>query len=336
MSKIRVLYIFRRPSADFHSIENLFSSIQTRLPEDIQHENLFLPYHEGVLGKIKNILFVLKKHSFFRQFDLIHITGDITYITPFIRGEKIVTYHDLGSLFADRGSLTRKILNLLWLRWPVRSARKITIISPSTAKEVKDLIPGAETKLVYIPNCISDEWLSTDTKQREKVRYILTVGTKKNKNLERIIRACQDTEVCLIIVGKLSDEQQKLLNNCKLEYVVWTNLQYKQIYKLYLQSDIVMFPSLYEGFGLPILEAQAIGRPLITSDIEPMSSVAGRGALKVDPLYVEQLCSALLRLIESYSLRQELVKLGRLNVDQYKCSRISHEYAKLYRNLTQK
>ncbi len=82
--KIRVLFVFRKPSRKFHSIENLFTSVQKYLPEGMEYENMYLPCHEGVICKMKNILFVLNNRRKFKEFDVIHVTGDITYITPFI------------------------------------------------------------------------------------------------------------------------------------------------------------------------------------------------------------------------------------------------------------
>ena len=332
--KLRVLFIFRKRSPLFHSIENLFASVQRHLPHTIEYENLYLPNHEGVIGKFKNILFVLKQCAKIRKFDIVHITGDITYITPFVCGRKVVTYHDLGSLLSGRSILAQKLFSFFWVRLPVWSAAAVTAISLATIKEILTMLPVQKRKLRFIPNCIPDDWQDDEPFIRQEVQYVLTIGTKKNKNLERIIKACAGVDVVLIIVGKLNLQQRNLLLSSGLDYVVWTTLDYQQIKSLYSQVDIVLFPSLYEGFGLPILEAQTRGIPLITSGIEPMSSVAGRGALKVNPYDEQELRTAIEKLINDFALRQKLVELGRENVKKYFCSHISQEYAKLYKDLT--
>jgi len=333
MEKLRVLYIFRKPLEGFYSIENLFSSIQKYLSENIEYEDFYLPYHQGWLAKIKNIFYVLTIRKFFSKFDIIHITGDITYITPFIKGRKVITFHDLGSLFSKKRFLENKILEFFWVRLPIFFAKKITVISPSTYDEILSIVNKAKTKLYYIPNCIADNLLDNKPCLRQKVLSVLAIGTKKNKNLERIIRSVSNLGITLVIVGYLNDEQFKILNNRKLEYIIWSSLKYNQIKDLYKKVDIVVFPSLYEGFGLPIIEAHALGIPLITSNIEPMSSIAGQGAIKVDPYSEDQLRFAIISLIKDFSLRQKLVKIGNENAKNYLCSNISQQYVELYYKL---
>ena len=194
--------------------------------------------------------------------------------------------------------------------------------------------PAAEDKIHYIPNCIPDSWHRDNIDVRQRVRYALAIGVKKNKNLERIIKAIDGLDITLVIVGKPDREQQELLSHSNLEYVVWETLEYEQVRELYSQVDLVVFPSLYEGFGLPILEAQASGVPLITSNIEPMLSVSGSGAIKVNPFSQSQIRDAIVRLCDNFDLRRELVKLGLENVKDYFCSNISQQYAKLYFHLT--
>ncbi len=231
--------------------------------------------------------------------------------------------------------MTGKILELLWVKLPVKAANIVTVISPSTRQEVLQIIQKAGKKIKYVPNCIDDTWYKESTPIRKTPKYVLAIGTKKNKNLERIIKACSGMDVVLTIVGSLSKEQWNELDKSRLEYAIWSTLSYNEIKRLYSQTDIVAFPSLYEGFGLPILEAQAQGIPLITSNIEPMTSIAGQGALKVNPYDDKDIRMALVELLNDYQLRQKISQLGKENVKQYFCSHISAEYAKLYNKLTQ-
>jgi glycosyltransferase involved in cell wall biosynthesis len=88
--------------------------------------------------------------------------------------------------------------------------------------------------------------------------------------------------------------------------------------------------STYEGFGLPIIEAQAIGRPVITSNIPPMDEVAGDAALKVDPYDVSAIRTAILKLCADRVLQEELILQGLENVKQYRAPDIAEKYAQLY------
>ena len=103
---------------------------------------------------------------------------------------------------------------------------------------------------------------------------------------------------------------------------------------LYRGADIISFPSTYEGFGMPILEGQAVGRPVLTSNLEPMRSVAGQsGALLVDPQSVDSIRNGFLRLTGDEFLRARLIAAGQDNVSCYTLEAVAASYLALYREL---
>ena len=91
-----------------------------------------------------------------------------------------------------------------------------------------------------------------------------------------------------------------------------------------------MFASLYEGFGLPILEGQAVGRPVITSNLYSMPEVGGDGACYVDPCNVSAIRSALNSIIDCADFRERLITSGLKNVENYRLSNVASQYAELY------
>ena len=96
---------------------------------------------------------------------------------------------------------------------------------------------------------------------------------------------------------------------------------------------MVMFASLYEGFGLPILEGQAVGRPVITSKLYSMPEVGGDGGCYIDPHNVNDIRKAVERVISDEGFRKKLVFNGLKNVEKYKPSNIAGQYAELYRDV---
>ena len=96
---------------------------------------------------------------------------------------------------------------------------------------------------------------------------------------------------------------------------------------------MVVFASLYEGFGLPILEAQAMGRPVITSNFGAMKEAAGEGALLVDPYSVEAIREAILRITREPALREDLIAKGRENAERFRAEAVAARYGELYRCL---
>ena len=104
----------------------------------------------------------------------------------------------------------------------------------------------------------------------------------------------------------------------------------------YKNADIISFISTYEGFGLPILEAQSIGRPVITSNISSMPEVAGDGALFADPYDVASIRKGILNLINNETLREDLILKGLNNILRFQPKLIAEQYAELYRNIARK
>jgi glycosyltransferase involved in cell wall biosynthesis len=103
---------------------------------------------------------------------------------------------------------------------------------------------------------------------------------------------------------------------------------------LYRDADIISFPSTYEGFGMPIVEGQAVGRPVLTSDMEPMRSVSGPdGALLVNPHSTPAIRDGFIRLMNDAQLRARLITGGKDNSDRYTLESVAGAYLALYRQL---
>ena len=111
------------------------------------------------------------------------------------------------------------------------------------------------------------------------------------------------------------------------------SLSDEQIQEEYIKSDIVFFASLYEGFGLPILESQSIGRALITSNIEPMKTIAGEGALLVNPNETDSIRAGLKKLITDESLRSKVIEAGFINAEKYSLQNSINNYSALYKRI---
>ena len=159
---------------------------------------------------------------------------------------------------------------------------------------------------------------------------ILHIGTRNHKNLDRVIQALENINCHLIIVGNLTNEHKTLLETYKIRFSNKVALSDREIFNEYIQCDIVSFPSLYEGFGVPIIEAQAIGRVVLTSNIAPMNLIAGSKYFLINPYSIQSIRYGFSKLINDNNFRENLIKVGLENVKKYRANIIANMYQKLY------
>ncbi|NOZ34239.1 MAG: glycosyltransferase family 4 protein [Chlorobi bacterium] len=322
-------FFFRRPSPVFHSIEEQFFAVQKALPEDIPYNNIFAKFHSN--GLFRRIFILLQ--AAFNQGDINHITGDIHFIALFFKKKKtILTVHDIGSVLNKTG-IKHKILRYFWFTMPFARVNTITVISEFTKQEILDNFNVNPEKIKVIPDCVSAKISYSEKTFNTERPNILQIGTKTNKNIEQLIPALSGINCKLTIIGKLSENQIQLLKKYKIDYENFFNLPFLVLLNLYKKADLVTFISTYEGFGVPILEAQASGRPVITSNISPMKDVAGEGALLVNPENPEEITSAFNQLITDAELRKTLIEKGLENVKNYSALSVSCQYSKLYKTI---
>ena len=326
---MKILHHERKRLASHFSIERLFAEIRRNMPADC--EVIPCPAPEasaGILPRWRNV-----RHAARQQADVHHIVGDSHYLAFGLPPEKtVLTIHDCAALHRLKG-LSRAVLKYFWFTGPMRRAAVVTAISEASRNELRQYVGALADKVTVVPDCMFGDFPFAPKRFDEKAPVVLQVGTKENKNLERVAEAIAPTGCRLHIVGDLEPAQRARLAALGLPYCALGVLSDEELVRAFRRCDMVVFASLYEGFGLPVLEGQATGRPVITSKISSLPEAAGEGALLVDPYSVEEIRGAVMRVKQDGALRAALVEKGLRNAERFRPDVIAGRYAEIYRNI---
>ena len=155
-----------------------------------------------------------------------------------------------------------------------------------------------------------------------------------NKNLERLISALKNITCTLVIVGKVSDHIKQLLleNNIQAECIE-RRLTDQEMLEQYQRCDILSLVSTLEGFGMPIVEANAVGRVVISSNTTSMPEIAADAAVLVDPFDVASIRAGFIKILEDPNLRGNLITKGYINHKRFQPKHLAQQYAYLYQQL---
>jgi glycosyltransferase involved in cell wall biosynthesis len=261
----------------------------------------------------------------------------------------VVTIHDLS--FIRLPALFRPV-NRLYLtvltRLSARCAQRLIAVSLHAAAETTRLlgVPQERIDVVYhgvdpvfrpLP---ADQVAAFRRRQGMPDRFVLFVGTlEPRKNLVRLVEAfarIRDGRTRLVLAGGkgwLYGELFARVEGLGLqgEVVFPGYVNNDDLYLWYNAATALAYPSVYEGFGLPVLEAQACGTPVLTSDVSSLPEAAGDAALLVDPYDVEALATGLGRMLTDESLRLELRERGLVHAERFSWPRTAQQTARVYR-----
>lgn len=333
MSKIT--YFHRNPQDGFSMLKVSETYInELKKTEDIEVFFAPHPWPLKPIGTIKNIWFVFKNRN---KQGINHITGDIHLCLLALLGCKtVLTIHDLRSLEGIKNSIKRKIAYYLFYKLALRIPKKIVCISETTKNDFHSMIKRKDDAIVIF-NAVDPMFGFVPKIFNQEMPIILQIGTGWKKNHKNLFKALEGITCKLRIIenplNKLDDEDYSLLNEMKINYIVLTCLSDKEIFDEYVNCDIVSFCSIAEGFGMPIVEANAVGRCVITSNILPMNEIAANAACLVNPYDINDMQNGFRKLIEDYAYRKELIDNGRKNIARFQAKDVANQYIKLYNDL---
>lgn len=259
--------------------------------------------------------------KFIGNVDIFHSSD---WIQPPSKGKKITTYHDVIPLMYPQWSHPKIIsVHKKRLKLVEEEIDLVIAVSEATKKDLLQVSKIPENKIVVIYEAAGEQF---KPKKDEDINlfkkkynlpeiYVLAIGgVGSRRNLDRIKKAAKNYN--LVIAGQT---------------IPW--LSYEELPYLYGGAQVLFYPSLYEGFGLPVLEAMSCGTPVITSNVSSLPEVGGEAALYVNPQNQEEMDQALKMLMESEDLRNELRKKGLIQAKKFSWKKAAQETANVYRRV---
>lgn len=261
-------------------------------------------------------------------------TGPICY------SKQVVTIHDCSVFDRPEGFSPRF---QQWYRWLLpklaRSVRRVITVSEFSRQRIAEICRIPLSRIVTVLNGVDSRFQPVDFSQQEQVReklrlpekYILCVGSlEPRKNLRRLLEAWKEAshllpDRSLVLVGGTLGIYQQALDQLPERVVLTGRLSDDELPAVYSAAEMFVYPSLYEGFGLTVLEAMGCGTPVITSRTTSLPEVAGDAAVLIDPESVSELAAAMVDLAGRPEERVRLRKLGLERAPQFSWNRAAEQ-----------
>lgn len=293
------------------------------------YQEIRLSFFDSIPKKLITGAFVTEKICRDNRLDIIHDLGQISpYFLP-SKIKRILTIFDLSPILYPQ--FFTRLTRIYTALFPiiVKNTDAIITISESSKQDIMRLLKVPEQKITVTHLGIESKFKPIKDKEyldriRSKYhlpeRFVLFVGTiEPRKNLPALIRAYHEvvkkTDIYLVIAGhtgwKYADVFEAIRKHNLQRQVIFTGyVDDSDLPALYNLAEVFVYPSLYEGFGFPVLEAMACGCPVVTSSSSSFLEITGNAAMLINPTDIESVAKAILIIILNKKIRTRLVQQG--------------------------
>jgi glycosyltransferase involved in cell wall biosynthesis len=338
-----------------------FSSLRQPLPSEIKALENFSNvkiYHfrlpPTLLEILWNQLHILPIESFIGDCDIFH-TSDWTQ-PPTVKAKAVATIHDLTP-FLNPAWHHPKIINAHTrkMNLAAKECSQFICVSKNTKKDLLELFPKIDTNKITViyeaaESKYEDFLKETIEKQNEEILkvkkkykltdFILAQGTREpRKNLNNLISAFNKfklknpkSNIELAIAGKYGWGND-IENSKKSDIKILGFIPENDLVALHAAAVCLVYPSLYEGFGLPVLKSMQIGTPVITSNVSSLPEITKDSAILINPISVDEIANAIENMVNSGSLRTELRNKGILRSKDFSWRKAAEETLKIYESI---
>jgi len=327
----------------------IYTSVPLNLKQDFQREFYHFDHIEPIFVDYSKFSF---KGFAYHSKVIRHLKGVVDlYFYPHINlpyliyPNTVVTVHDLipYTSYWHGGSLKKSIFSF-FLNRAVQYSAKIVTISNTVASELKVHYKNAANKTITIHRFVDIKFDKAVTpKPLLKKPYLLFVGNrKKHKNIDQLVRAFNRVKAsiphCLVLAGSKDSEKDtidQLIDSFEINerVISLTDLSDEQIISLYYHAELFIFPSFFEGFGLPPLEAVKLGCPVILSDIPVFKEIFGNAGRYFNPHDQMDLAKTLLDVVANPQERFELLSKQRERISLFDTSRAVEQHISLFKEV---
>lgn len=292
------------------------------------------------LEQLWNRWHVLGIEKFTGKIDLFHSSD---WLEPPSQCSKVTTIHDLSILkfpetFSPKGGhniVTNMKRKFCWVK---KESKLIIAVSQATKKDIVELlgIPEEKIKVIYeaapvwFKKAPSEKVKSVKRKYGIKGDYLLSVATlEPRKNIKMIMKAHKHLlqkgeKLALVLAGKVGWGEDV---SAEGKTVLTGYLANEELSALYTGASALVYPSLYEGFGLPVLEAMICGCPVVTSNVSSLPEVSGEAGILVDPRSWESIAGGIKKALED---RENLIKKGLIQAKKFSWEKCARETLEVY------
>ena len=274
---------------------------------------------------------------------LLHSTGNTGPVSTLGSTRFLLTVHDLIFLERHRLRSRRQWLGRLYRRLivprAIRRANWIIVDADSTRAQLAERYPSVANRITVIGIPIAERFFTHRPAGAapERPYFVAFGGIDPRKNVERILQAFAAVRAAhrsseLILIGTQGPLDG---DRAPAGVQIRRSISEDELVDLYANASGLVYPSLSEGFGVPILEATALGVPVITSDRDPMRALAGEGTILVDPENIKAITAAMLTLLRDADRYRSLAGQARRRAEPFRPPRIAQQMAELYLRLTE-
>jgi len=318
-------------------VDNKLKAQGSKLKADFEIKTLSFPFMWTQLR--------LSLEMLMRRPDILFIP---VHVLPLVHPQKsIVTIHGLEyEYFPEMYPLPAFKYLRFSTRYALKHAYKIITVSENTKRDLIRLYGGSPEKIEVVYHGVNKCQMSNVKYQNHNSKlksnnYILYLGRiEKKKNVDRLVRAFDIVKQKyrvphkLILAGsagyRFREIEQVIKNSKAKDDIIMTGyVSEEEKCKLLKNADEFVFPSLYEGFGMPVLEAQSAGVPVVTSNISSLPEIVGESALKVNPLNTEEIAESIYKVISNDKVRKALIGQGYENIKRFSWEKCARETFKI-------